>query len=102
MPTSNPRVTFTMSDDMHAAIDEYRFDHRFKSQTLAIVSLIQMGLSSLGENSTTPQPLLESEAEMLSLFCSLNPSGQKLVFDYLNMLVSKTEYRKEESNKSAI
>ena len=48
MPTENPRITFTLSDEMRSRIDEYRFDNRVKNQTMAIVNLINMGLQVVG------------------------------------------------------
>lgn len=44
MPTENPRITFTLSSDMLARIDEYRYGNRVKNQTKAIVDLLNRGL----------------------------------------------------------
>lgn len=61
MPTSNPRITFTVSDDMMSRIDEYRFDNRIKNQTQAIVTLLNRGLAEVIE--TTTQPFIVTEEE---------------------------------------
>lgn len=61
MPTLNPRITFTVSDDMMSRIDEYRFDNRIKNQTQAIVTLLNRGLAELAE--AAPQPFTVTEEE---------------------------------------
>ena len=47
MPTTNPRITFTVSDETMRQIDEYRFEHRMRNQTQAILSLIDLGFQAL-------------------------------------------------------
>ena len=49
MPTDNPRITFTLSEDMRERIDEYRFSNRIKNQTKAIVDLINTGLQVVSD-----------------------------------------------------
>ena len=44
MPTDNPRVTFTLTEEMLKRIDDYKFDNRIKNQTKAIVDLLNRGL----------------------------------------------------------
>ena len=55
MPTLNPRITFTVSDETMKAIDEYRFSHRMRNQTQAILSLIDLGFKVLDGN----EPIIE-------------------------------------------
>lgn len=47
MPTLNPRITFTVTEETMKAIDEYRFSHRLRNQTQAILSLIDLGFKVL-------------------------------------------------------
>jgi hypothetical protein len=47
MPTLNPRITFTVSEETMQRIDEYRFSHRMRNQTQAILSLIDIGFNVL-------------------------------------------------------
>lgn len=47
MPTEKPRVTFTISKEQLSELESYRFEHRYKNQTQAILSLIDKGLSDL-------------------------------------------------------
>lgn len=52
MPTEKPRVTITMSQEQLSKIDEYRFGHKIKNQTQAILSLIDVGLTDIFPNPT--------------------------------------------------
>lgn len=47
MPTDKPRITFTLDEDTLAAIDDYKFKHRIKNQSQAILTLIEKGMCSL-------------------------------------------------------
>lgn len=77
MPTSNPRITFTVSEELMKQIDEYRFKHRIRNQTQAIVSLINVGLASLSgdEPETVPQ-FSEEDIRIVQLFNSTEPLFQ--------------------------
>lgn len=54
MPTNKPRVTITMSDEQLERIEKYRFDHKFKNQTQAILSLIEDGFNFLSSKTDDP------------------------------------------------
>ena len=47
MPTDKPRFSITLDEELSARLDEYKFSHRIKNQTQAVVSLIEKGLESL-------------------------------------------------------
>ena len=47
MPTDKPRVTFTVSRETLDEIEDYRFEHKCKSQTQAILSLLGKGLAAI-------------------------------------------------------
>ena len=49
MPTNNPRFCITVSSEMLAEIDDYRFENRISSRSQATVELIQRGLDALNE-----------------------------------------------------
>lgn len=51
MPTENPRITFTVSEEMKDQINEYQFNNRIKNQSQAILSLIKVGMDSLENES---------------------------------------------------
>lgn len=61
MPTMNPRITFTVSDDTMKAIDEYRFEHRMRNQTQAILSLIDLGFKVLSGDEPAQEPKFTDE-----------------------------------------
>lgn len=46
MPTEKPRVTFTIEEKKLEQISQYRFEHKLKNQTQAILSLIEKGLAA--------------------------------------------------------
>lgn len=54
MPTNKPRVTITMSDEQLERIEKYRFDHKFKNQTQAILSLIEDGFNFISSKTNEP------------------------------------------------
>ena len=55
MPTENPRVTITLDETLLNKITDYKFSHRLKNQTQAIVSLIETGLGKLEDASVVRQ-----------------------------------------------
>lgn len=62
MPTDNPRITFTLSEDMLERIEEYKFGNRVKNQTRAVVDLINRGLAVYDASVTkTEEPEGEQE-----------------------------------------
>ena len=50
MPTEKPRITFTVNPETLSKIDDYRYSHKMKNQTQAILSLLERGLSSLSQS----------------------------------------------------
>ena len=95
MATDNPRITFTLSEDMRRMIDDFKFDHRIKNQTQAIVALIDIGLKELADNhkdeSDTPSITPEEEA-VLAAYRAAEPTAQQYALD---MLVSHPASKKE-------
>lgn len=57
MPTNNPRTSITIPQEMMDRIDDYRFENKIKSQTKAIINLIELGLQSLGKLKLVPPPI---------------------------------------------
>lgn len=47
MPTQKPRYCITVDEDMLKEIDDFRFEHRYNSRSLATVELIRLGLEVL-------------------------------------------------------
>ena len=47
MPTENPRVTITMTEEQLNQINEFRYGNQMKNQTQAILSLISKGFEEI-------------------------------------------------------
>ncbi|EHR38768.1 hypothetical protein GXM21_06755 [Megamonas funiformis] len=50
MPTKKPRYTLIVEEELLEKIDDYRFQNRLASRSLATVELIKLGLNSLKDN----------------------------------------------------
>lgn len=80
MPTTNPRITFTVSDETMKQIDEYRFNHRMRNQTQAILSLIDLGFQALlGEPLKKEPQFTEDELRIIRLYNGTDPLYQGVV-----------------------
>ena len=92
MATENPRITFTLSEEMRKRIDEYRFDNRIRNQTQAIVALINIGLKELCANTTEQKPYISKEEEkLLSAYRAADPSFQKAAIQLLELNPAQKE-----------
>ena len=60
MPTNRPRVTITFTDDDLKWIEDYRWQHRSKNLTQAVISLIRVGMDEVTKGKA---PTAESAAE---------------------------------------
>ena len=97
MPTLNPRITFTVSDETMKAIDEYRFSHRMRNQTQAILSLIDLGFKVLDGNEPIIEPsekLTDEDRRVLTAYHSAEPVYQGIALEILeNHLATKEKSR---------
>lgn len=94
MPTAKPRFMVTISDEMRNEIDNYRFEHRCKSQTQAINELIERGLdvvlgdtSKIKEEPANTDGLTEEEISFLQGFSTLTASNRRLLTGILALLI---------------
>lgn len=86
MPTLNPRITFTVSDETMKAIDEYRFSHRMRNQTQAILSLIDLGFKVLDGNKPIIEPaekLTDEDRQVLNAYHAADPIYQGIALEIL-------------------
>lgn len=99
MPTEKPRITFTVNPETLSKIDDYRYSHKMKNQTQAILSLLERGLSSLSQSASTVKAetaipeddgSLESD-EFLKTYARLSPAKQSLVQSLVRELSSAEE-----------
>ena len=96
MPTDKPRFMVTMTDEMRKDIDNYRFEHRCRSQTQAINELIERGLAVLNsetvDNEIQPADigeLSEDEERFLRGFAELTPSNRRILLGILLVLLQE-------------
>jgi hypothetical protein len=81
----NPRITFTVSEETMKAIDEYRFSHRLRNQTQAILSLIDIGFKVLqGNEPTEPaEKLTDEDRVVLNAYHAAEPVYQEIALEIL-------------------
>ncbi len=92
MPTLNPRITFTVSDDLMEKIDEYRFQHRMKNQTQAIVSLLNRGLEALSGKPVEQLPkFTEDEIQLINEYRAAIPMARDIAHTTLRSYPAQVE-----------
>lgn len=83
MPTEKPRVTILIPQETLDAINNYRFQGKFKNLTQAILSLIEVGLTEIQksdpEKDTVTTELSPNEADMIKRFRELDARGKATV-----------------------
>ncbi len=99
MPTMKPRVTITMNSEQFDKIEEYRFKHRCKNQTQAILSLIEAGFAELetsDEKNSDKSTFSAEIIEMSKKYRKLDSHGKEMV----NLVLDK-EFDRCENAASA-
>jgi hypothetical protein len=89
----NPRITFTVSDETMKAIEDYKFSHRMKNQTQAILSLIDMGFKVL-EDKEPIEPakkLTDEDRVVLNAYHAAEPVYQEIALEILENHQAKKE-----------
>jgi len=81
----NPRITFTVSEETMKAIDEYRFSHRLRNQTQAILSLIDIGFKVLQGNEPfePAEKLSDEDRRVLNTYHAADPVYQGIALEIL-------------------
>lgn len=87
MPTMNPRITFTVSEETMKAIDDYKFSHRMKNQTQAILSLIDIGFKVLEDKEAIEpaEKLSDEDREVLDAYHAADPVSRLYAMHILKM-----------------
>ena len=49
MATDKPRYTVSVNKELFQQIEDFRFEHRFQTRSLATVELIKLGLEKIKE-----------------------------------------------------
>lgn len=105
MPTQKPRVTFTISEEELARVEDFRFSNKMKNQTQAILRLIELGLedylpTSPDDNKKSPS-LQEGDDELLNLFHQLDDRDQGRIIGRMEQMLEGEKYQKESMSKNA-
>ena len=93
MPTKNPRFSLTLAPELYQEIEDYRFNHRLKSQNQAVVELLRAGIKAM-EGEKPPQPKgpreLEEE-ELIKSFGKLSDHNRELILFAVKVLCEQPE-----------
>ena len=94
MPTTNPRITFTVSEETMKAIEDYKFSHRMKNQTQAILSLIDIGFKVLEDKEPIEpaEKLTDEDKKVLNAYHTADDSAK---FFALQMLENNPAEKKK-------
>lgn len=97
MPTTKPRFTITMDEALFQQVEEFRFKHRYKNQTQAVLALIEKGINDLLQQVNSPETggsgaLTPDERQLLNDYRSMNKQGQEYIRQ--TMFMAKQTYKK--------
>ena len=86
MSTDRPRYTVSVDDELLKQIEDYQFEHRYKTRSSATVELIRLGIQQLMQEqpqiaqNTAPVPALSAdEQQLIDDYRSLNEQGQEYI-----------------------
>lgn len=99
MPTDKPRFTITVDPALMQEIEDYRYNHRIKNQTQAVISLMQRGLQEIMETEfSQPQQPVEQysadEQQLIDDYREFNAEGKEKVREYVADLADNPKYKK--------
>lgn len=115
MPTNKPRFTITVDEEIFKLIEDFKYEHRCKNQTQAVLTLIEIGLTDL-EHKKKPAGAAESasralsheegildeaELRLLVLYRNLNIEGREKLLDNADDLVASGKYIKNDPDQLA-
>lgn len=88
MPTQKPRTMITFNDEeLFKAVDEFRFENRFRSQNEAVMALINKGIESImGTEKIEPaEKLSDEDREVLNAYHAADPVSRLYAMHILKM-----------------
>ena len=99
MSTDRPRYTVSVDDELLKQIEDYQFEHRYKTRSSATVELIRLGIQQLMQEqpqiaqNTAPVPALSAdETQLINDYRSLNEQGQEYIRQ--TMYMAKQTHKK--------
>lgn len=101
MSTDRPRYTVSVDDELLKQIEDYQFEHRYKTRSSATVELIRLGIQQLMQEqpkiaqNTAPVPALSAdEQQLIDDYREFNDEGKGKVRDYVADLADNPKYKK--------
>lgn len=108
MPTDNPRLMITISEELYRQIQDYQHERRLTSMSKAILDLMGKGIDLLkNEAEETRQveiaalaksELAHDEAELVAAYRKLNSDGQHMALGMVESLTLNPAYTQDTSN----
>ena len=99
MSTDRPRYTVSVDDELLKQIEDYQFEHRYKTRSSATVELIRLGIQQLMQEqpkiaqNTAPIPALSAdEQQLIDDYRSMNEQGQEYIRQ--TMYMAKQTHKK--------
>ena len=96
MPTEKPRITIAIGPKTLEAVNDFRFDRKFKNQTQAILALIERGLSSYGLYTDPASAAhLDGAMQVASHYDALDIFGQRALRRTAEMELERMEAQRD-------
>lgn len=99
MSTDRPRYTVSVDDELLKQIEDYQFEHRYKTRSSATVELIRLGIQQLmqeqpqiAQNTAPVLALSADEQQLITDYRSLNEQGQEYIRQ--TMYMAKQTHKK--------
>ena len=86
MPTDKYRVTITLPDEMVDKIRDYQYYNRYRTQTQAIIKLIDAGLKAYFDQPAVNSGLSSTAIQFATKMDCLSPDYQKILFAALETM----------------
>ena len=97
MPTDKPRFTITVDPELMQQIEDFRYNHRIKNQTQAVIALMELGLEEILKEVSIDKPVQSNpyssdEQQLIDDYRSLNAQGQEYIRQ--TMYMAKQTHKK--------
>ena len=95
MSTDRPRYTVSVDDELLKQIEDYQFEHRYKTRSSATVELIRLGIQQLMQEQpkiAQNTALSADEQQLIDDYRSLNEQGQEYIRQ--TMYMAKQTHKK--------
>lgn len=99
MPTNKPRFTITVDEELMVAIENFRYDNRIKSQTQAVIKLVELGLQEILKDTpirpvSAEEQYTAKEKALVVDYRTFNDEGKEKIRDYVADLKDNPKYKK--------